>query len=401
MIGDLASADLSVQELLHGEGSFRLAGEEIYRALSPDAPFIDFFWHFRAMHVPLLRMLAAPCPAAEVYHAVSAGYAGLLGAMASQRTGRPLILTEHGIYAREREMELARASWIRDIDAGIDWGEVTLSPLRELWSHYFRMLSRIAYHQAATILTLSEVNRAKQLADGAEPAKTEVVPNGVDLDLWSPAGSPSSCAEPSAAGPALAPARPMRVGFVGRVVPIKDVITLIRACALALHRADLEMWIIGPQVEDPPYVRRCVELVDTLGLGSRIEFLGPRPAAEIYPQLDLIILTSLSEGQPLVILEAHAAGLPVIATDVGACRELLEGVDGVDRDLGPSGIVTGVANPAAIADALVTLARDPALRRAMGRAGRERVVRSYQLSGVIGRYDAIYSDMLGRSQASA
>ena len=72
------------------------------------------------------------------------------------------------------------------------------------------------------------------------------------------------------------------------------------------------------------------------------------PSVHVSPtaQLDVVVLTSLSEGQPLVILEAYAAGLPVVATYVGACRELIEGGDEADRALGPSGIVTRVANPA-------------------------------------------------------
>jgi polysaccharide biosynthesis protein PelF len=170
------------------------------------------------------------------------------------------------------------------------------------------------------------------------------------------------------------------------------VLTLLRATSLALHQLDLEVWIVGPQDEDPVYARRCTDLVDRLGLGDVVRFLGPQPVREIYPQLDAIWLTSLSEGQPLVILEAHAAGLPVVATDVGACRELLCGRPGDDAALGPSGLVTPVANPTAIADALVALGRDPALRARMGRAGLARVQAHYQLADVVSRYDAIYRE---------
>src|SRR4029078_44277 len=147
-------------------------------ALGNGAPFMDFFWHFRAMHVPLLRILAAPCPKAGLLHAVSTGYArlvrsacaaaaaGLVGSVNSVRHGVPLVLTEHGLYARERELELARASWIQDHHASM--GARRASPLRRFWTHYFRMLSRIAYRCASRIVTLSEDNRAKQLMDGAD-----------------------------------------------------------------------------------------------------------------------------------------------------------------------------------------------------------------------------------------
>jgi glycosyltransferase involved in cell wall biosynthesis len=384
LLSDLSSSDLSMNEFLHGDATFDLLRNELYERVSPRGPFMDFFWHFRAMHIPLLRLLAAPCPDASIYHAVSTGYAGLMGAVASVRTGRPLFVTEHGLYAREREMELSRARWIKDIND-------RPSPLRRFWSHYFRMLSRIAYHRATRLVTLSEANRTKQLADGAAPEKIIVVPNGVSH------GSAN-------AQPALPPARPeraprpdtgkphLKVGFVGRVVPIKDVITLIRACALAREHVDLEVHIIGPQDEDPSYAKRCFAAVESFGLGDVIQFLGPKNVADLYPTYDCVLLTSLSEGQPLVMLEAYAAGVPVIATDVGACRELIEGGDS-DRDLGPSGIVTRVANPPATAAALVELARNPDLREAMGKAAFARVNRRYQLHQVVASYESLYTSV--------
>jgi polysaccharide biosynthesis protein PelF len=378
LIADLSSGDLEMNDLLHGDSTFGLV-RELYAATSADAPFMDFFWHFRAMHIPLLRLLSAPVPKSAAYHAVSTGYAGVVGAVASHREKRPLVVTEHGLYARERELELARAAWIRDV--GGDMGGTRPSPLRKLWSHYFRMLSKIAYHQATRLVTLSEANRKKQLADGADPRKAEIVPNGVDPSI----GKPRSGDKVT---------RPLRVGFVGRVVPVKDVITLIRACAIAREEIDLEMWIVGPEKEDPTYAKRCHALVASLGLEDTIRFMGPQPVHDIYPQLDVLLLTSLSEGQPLVILEAYAAGLPIIATDVGACRELIEGGDAEDRALGPSGITTRVASPSDTAAALVRMARQPELRAAMGRAGSARLTARYQLSRVVDTYKAIYHNMV-------
>lgn len=380
LVDNLAAGDLTLDEFLHGDETFELLCTEIYERVSPGAPFTDFFWHFRAMHLPLLRLLAAPCPPAKVYHAVSTGYAGVVGAIAARTQRRPLLITEHGIYARERELELSRATWIRDVGNVVTGARP--SPLRQFWSHYFKMLSRIAYHCATQLLTLSEANRAKQLADGADQRKTAVVPNGVDQERFKPGERESGNTS-----------RPMRVGFVGRVVPIKDVITLIRACSIALDQADLEVWIIGPEDEDASYAKRCHALVNTMGLRDHIKFLGPQPMTEMYPQLDVVLLTSISEGQPLVILEAFAAGVPVIATDVGACRELIEGGP-EDRNLGPSGIVTRVANPLETAAALACLARDPELRAAMGRAGLRRVAARYQQTQVVATYDSLYKRMV-------
>ena len=392
VLAALACNDLSLPELLHGRSSFQLL-TTIAERVAPDAPFLDLFWHYRAIFAPVLRLLAAPTVAARCYHAVATGYAGLLAALWSHRTGRPLMVTEHGIYARERDMELARADWIRDEAGGISEPRSTwaprISPLRRLWSSFFKALSRIAYVQARHIITLSDVNRSKQIADGAPPEKIEIVPNGVALrgeKLQAVAETPPDIG--------AAPAHRLRVGFVGRVVPIKDLVTFVRACDIALGSVQIEARVIGPTEEDPGYASRCRQLVARLGRTNWIQFLGPMPPAKIYGDLDVVVLTSFSEGQPLVILEAYTWGLPVIATDVGACREMIEGRGDEDRGIGPSGFVTRVAAPKETAAAIVRLARDPALRARMGAAGRRRVTSYYQRRDMLARYRALYESLI-------
>jgi glycosyltransferase involved in cell wall biosynthesis len=114
----------------------------------------------------------------------------------------------------------------------------------------------------------------------------------------------------------------------------------------------------------------------------------------VYPEIEALVLTSVSEGQPLVILEAFAAGLPVIASDVGACRELVLGAPGADAALGPAGIITRVASPEETAGAIVLLARDHDRRRAMGESALRRVHQRYRLETVLARYRAIYESMV-------
>jgi glycosyltransferase involved in cell wall biosynthesis len=137
--------------------------------------------------------------------------------------------------------------------------------------------------------------------------------------------------------------------------------------------------------------------VARLGRSSSIQFVGPMPPARIYGDLDLVVLTSFSEGQPLVILEAYAWGVPVIATDVGACREMIEGRSDEDRRIGPSGIVTRVAAPKETGAAMVRLARDVRLRWQMGAAGHQRVTAYYQRKDMLSRYRALYEGLIEAS----
>lgn len=386
LIDDLAAGDLSVSELLYGDATFDVI-TEIAHTLAADAPFLELFWHFRSMHVPLLRLLATRLPPAAVYHSVSTGYAGVVAAIASRRTGRPMLLTEHGIYARERDIELSRATWISETEADPRVPTRSSSALRRLWSRFFVRLSHVAYHQAARIVTLSTVNQQKQLADGAARERMMIVPNGVDVGTRGDASLiPAPRAEDA----------PMRVGFVGRVVPVKDVLTFIRACDIALREVPLEIEIIGPADEDPVYAERCRALVASLGRERDIRFVGPRRPDAIYNHLDVCVLTSFAEGQPLVLLEAGAAGVPVIATDVGACRELIEGAAELDDVLlGPGGIITRVAAPEETAAAIVHLARNPTLRRQLGEAGRARAERSYTKARMVESYRDLYRTLEG------
>src|SRR6185503_18879926 len=273
---------LALTELLHGRSSFHLL-TTIAERVAPDAPFLDLFWHYRAIFAPVLRLLSAPTVPARCYHAVATGYAGLLAALWSHRTGRPLMVTEHGIYARERDMELARADWIRDETGGVGEPRNTwaprISPLRRLWSSFFRALSRLAYVQARHIITLSDANRVKQIADGAPPEKIEIVPNGVALKTTTAVRPPVEAA-PARDGGVIERQR-LRVGFVGRVVPIKDLVTFIRACDVALGSVDVDARVIGPAEEDPGYAARCRQLVARLGRTNQIQFVGPMPPDKI------------------------------------------------------------------------------------------------------------------------
>jgi polysaccharide biosynthesis protein PelF len=397
LLADLAAGDLTVEEFLHGQPAFDLTLEASDR-LAPAGSFLHFFWHFRSMHLPLVRLVSAPPPSAAVYHALCTGYAGALAAVWSQRTGRPLLLTEHGIYTRERNLELSRSLWLREQDRGApaaggeaEPDEATAAALRTVWLRHFRALARLAYARASRIISLSETGRSLQIAEGAEPGRTLIVPNGVDTFRLGSLATRTRL-RPEGGGP-------VRVGFVGRVVPIKDVVTFIRACDLALRETRLDVRIVGPLDEDPAYVRRCRRLVADLGRARTIRFVGPQPIESIYATLDLLVLTSFSEGQPLVILEAGAAGIPVVSTGVGACREMIEGRGDADRRLGPGGVVTRLADSAATAAAIVLLARDPDLRRRMGAAGRRRVATFYSRDDCFARYASLYAD--GRWPASA
>ncbi|HTV21888.1 MAG TPA: GT4 family glycosyltransferase PelF [Polyangiaceae bacterium] len=378
---------VSAAEFLFGSGSWELIRKQHLEG-DPTASFIDYFWTIRILHGPMFQLarMARSIPDAAAYHAVSTGYAGLLGALLERQRRRPFILTEHGIYTKERRIDLNRAEWLdrlgppgtRSPDAG--------GPLRKLWIRCFESLGRLAYRSANPILSLYAGNQQRQVDDGADPARTRIIVNGIDTRRFESA---------RAARPA---STPRVIGLIGRIVPIKDVKTFVRTMGVVCHELpDVEGWIIGSADEDSSYDVECRLLVDSLGLGERVKFLGHQNVAEILPKLGLLMLTSISEAQPLAILEALAAGVPCVATDVGACREQIEGTTDDDRALGRAGRVVPFADHRALARAAVELLTEPDTWAACQRVGVERVARYYDDTRMLASYRSVYRDALGEA----
>jgi glycosyltransferase involved in cell wall biosynthesis len=358
-----------------------------YEAGAPTRSFLEYFWTVRSMHAPLFTLAAAAArvPPARVLHVVSTGFAGFLATLLRRQRRCPLVITEHGIYTKERRIELLQADWVFDDGRpGPDTSDVSIGYFRQLWIGFFERIGRLAYEAADAIVTLYEGNRQRQIADGAPAEKTSVLPNGIALDRF----RALRARRPEAIPPVIA--------LIGRVVPIKDIKTFIQAARLVIvQRPEVEAWIVGPDEEDPDYAAECRELARAQGVGPRIKFLGFRSVDEILPEIGLNVLTSISEAQPLVVLEGFAAGVPCVATDVGCCRELVEGAGPEDRALGPAGAIVRIADPEATARSIVELLGDRRRWMAAQQAGIARVERSYTEALMLDRYRDLYRAAMG------
>ena len=181
------------------------------------------------------------------------------------------------------------------------------------------------------------------------------------------------------------------MALVGRVVPIKDIITYLHAIKLVRAQfPDLVALVLGPTDEQPDYYETCKAETAALGLTDTVRFTGQVDVTEYFPRIHVNVLTSLSESQPLSVLEAGAAAIPTVATHVGACREILAGRRDEIPPLGEGGVLTDVASPEQTAAAIAGLLRDAARREQMGRVMQERVRLYYDLNLVDSAYAAIY-----------
>lgn len=372
-------------ELQYSKQSWMTIKEKYDEA--PDGlDFNHFFWTIRAMHSPLftLAKIAGNAPKAKVYHSISTGYAGFLGSMLSTQTNAPYIISEHGIYTKERELDLAQVDWIpEELDPFKVGLNDQMNYLRSVWIRFFKSLGRMSYASANEVFTLYNGNRIRQMADGAPDEKLTIVPNGVNVDRFRKVRRPDDAPVP----PVLA--------LIGRVVPIKDIKNFIRAMRIIRAKVPgAEGWLVGPQDEDPDYMRECQLLVDSLDLGNCVKFLGFQSPDDIFPKIGLSVLTSVSEGQPLVTLEGYAAGIPAVTTDVGSCSELVYGVTDEDKAIGASGAVVPIANPSEFAEEVIALLSDEDNWRSARDAAVKRVETFYDEKDMIRRYSDIYQAQL-------
>lgn len=339
----------------------------MYNAVMGDQAFLDYFWSWRALQGGLYTLLLADLPEASCYHAFCTGYAGLMLARAKLETDKPCIVTEHGIYTNERRIEIGSADWLDDqraLNYNIQRHALLERSLRDFWIDTFTGYSKVCYEACDQIITLYEGNQVMQIADGADPKKARIIPNGINYEKYSKIERDTD--------------HPPTIALIGRVVPIKDIKTYIRACGLLKDTVpDLRAYVMGPTDEDEEYYHECTEIVAQLALQDTVIFTGKVSISDYLPQIDVIVLSSISEAQPLVILEAGAAGIPSVATDVGGCREMILGSSWEEPKLGAGGGIASLSNPKSIAFEIAQLLTDKAHYNQCSQAIKARVYEYY------------------------
>jgi len=405
--------EVTFKDFLYSERSWEFINK-IYMQNCPDVPFVDYFWTLRNIHKPIwiLANIVASLPSTKIFHAPSTGYAGFIGALASYDTNRPLFLTEHGIYTRERKIDMLSADWVEYKKPSLLQQPEEYNYIKRMWVSFFDKIGLFCYHRSNHILSLFSGAQRIQINFGADANRTMVIPNGVDVDAL---GETIKMREKTP--------KPV-VTLIGRVVPIKDIKTFIRAIKIASQVIpDIEGWIVGPIEEDSEYVLECQQMAISLGLKEKlqifnanksemsaeeieehkdkIKFFGHSDIKKILPKSALQTLSSISEGMPLVILEGFAAGVPCIATDVGSCRDLIEGgIDKEDIEMGKAGAVTGIANPGSLALEYVKfLTFENGLWEKAQEVSLKRVQKYYRQELFLDDYRFLYQEALNKSWA--
>ncbi len=315
----------------------------------------DYLEHF-------LRPLSHPPVVADVCHLSMNGISALVALASRWAWGTRIVMSEHGVYLRERYLALAKDDTSHAVNV------VALG--------FYRALARAAYRVADLLAPHSNYNRRWQLYNGADPARVQTMYNGID-----PADFPTAEGEPDVP----------TIVFVGRIDPLKDLHTLIRAFAIVrgqIPTARLRMF--GPvTAENERYHASCVALIAELGLSGAAVFEGRVPKqVDAYAAGHLVALTSVSEGFPYTVVESMSTGRPPVCTNVG----------GVAEAVGDAGFVVPPRNPDAVARACVTLLGDPQLRQRLGGLARQRVLERFTLGQWTDAYRDIYERVVRDTQ---
>lgn len=284
---------------------------------------------------------------AEVVHAHAYGYFPTFAAS----IGTAL---DHSVLVITPHSDAGRPSWGKSI--------------------FDKLVPTLTLKMASRVIAVSRHEVAHLAALGVPPERIRLIPNGVDLAEFAlMSGRRTS-------GSAVTGL------FVGRIDPEqKGLETLVRAIALLPRSPLLRIRIVG---EDWGGTESLRSLAQRLGVEDRVTIVGRLDRTALlreYTGADFLVLPSLFEPFGIVLLEAMAAGLPVVASRVGGIPEIV--------DDGRTGLLVDAGNPVALAEGLAALCQDENLRRSMGREARQRVT-SYGWDSIVPRVLSVYAEAL-------
>jgi glycosyltransferase involved in cell wall biosynthesis len=273
----------------------------------------------------------------------------VLGLFAARRAGVPVVSVSHG------------------------WTAATLKVCVN------EVVDRLSLFGMDRVVCVSEAQARRVRRAGVPARKVVVIRNAVDADTG---GFPGPSVRDEVSGLFPAPPRVV-VGAAGRLSAEKGYGVLVEA-AEAVARADPGVGFV--HFGDGPLRAGLARKVSALGLDGRFLLAGFRTdLARLLPQLDLFVLPSFTEGLPVVVLEALAAGVPVVATAVGGTPEVVQ--DGVNGRLVPPG------HPAALATAITSTLADEPARREMGRRGRDIVLDRFTFAAQSRLYQHLFENL--------
>ena len=245
-----------------------------------------------------------------------------------------------------------------------------------------RWVSRWVYRRAERIIAVSTpIGRRLISRDGVPPDLVTVISNAVIPASEAPPDAPEALPDEWLEGPL--------VGVVARLQPEKGVANFLKAVARVSEVSPEARFLV---VGDGPLREELLGLAERVGIRERVWFLGYRADARaLVGLMDVLAVPSLTEGSPLIVLEAMAAGVPVVASAVGGIPDQVRH--------GEEGLLVPPDDPGALGDALGGLLRDLARAHRLGEAGRRRTENEFSHDALVRRIEGVYRSALDGKSA--
>lgn len=376
---------------LLGSREFMLVATERLSELR--LPLTDLFWLLREFFSLACAVLGGDLPRARVYHAHTTGYASLLAAAAARQNDGAFLLTEHNLYVRDTINVLLDRSMALSVTAR-DWKGPDRAAVDRAWMAWWIEMGRFCY-PSATLISYLYPRAILEASDlGAPVENSVVIANGMPVRPFDALHAARLAARRDIQAE---PDRVWRLVYIARLVPIKGLIDLITSLSLLVERgiSCFHLDVLGPEDHTPDYAQACRDKAAELGVTDRLTFRGTVAVRDLLAEFDVLVLPSYNEGQPIVVLEAMAAGIPVVGTEVGGMSQLV--TDPLTTPAGhtwdPCGLLLEPANTVAMADALQVMMRDRAMYEQFASNARGRVVDFFQLSDTLRAYNTLYREV--------
>jgi glycosyltransferase involved in cell wall biosynthesis len=357
--------------------------------------FTDLFWLLREFFSLTCAIAGADYPKARIYHSHTTGYAGLVAAIAARQNHGRMLLTEHNLYTRDTINELLDRNMSTVVTAG-DWRtDPEVGEAQRGWMAWYTEIGRLIYQAADRITYLYPAAIGEAAGLGSDSAKSEIIPNGMLLERFESARAHFLSRHEERRH--SAEERTWRLAYCARLVPIKGLLDLIASISHLVKAGvtNFTLDVMGHAEEVPDYASSCYRLASELGLEGHIRFRGSQNMPNVLGGFDMLILPSYNEGQPMVVLEAMAVGLPIVGTPVGGMEQLILSVlaDEPGSTPGPCGLLVGPGDVAGLAEAVRKLTGDDALYHFFSENSRNRVSQYFVLDRAMEAYRMIYRQL--------
>lgn len=373
-----------------------LGSKEFMEALSVRMPQLDLsladsFWTLRNFLSLAFAILGETMPKARVYHAHTTGYASLLGAAAARDHDTSFLLTEHNLYVRDTVNTLLDRNMALSITSE-DYRTFDVTPDQRAWMAWWTEMGHFCYPSATLITYLYPTAITEAARLGTDIDKAVVVPNAMVIEEFDDKYRSRRAAQEMLER--HGDNHTWRLVYIARVVPIKGLLDLLSSIdTLRRHGfPNLHLDVLGPTEHVPEYYEACLAKIESLGLHDHVTVHGTVNVRDMLDQFDLLVLPSYNEGQPIVVLEAMAAGIPTVGTDVGGMRQLIgDELDTRDgRTVGPCGELVLAGDVDAMADRIRAVIGDLDLYRTYAENARVRVQEFFQMHEIMSSYNEIY-----------